>query len=47
MTLQGEDKSLDNEMESLLENIDLITKYQKPYIVNALKRMAEKSASNV
>ena len=34
-------------MESLLENIDLITKHQKPYIANALKRMAEKSASNV
>ena len=34
-------------MESLLENIDLITKYQKPYIANSLKRMAEKSACNV
>ncbi|MFZ0316213.1 MAG: hypothetical protein WB501_01390 [Nitrososphaeraceae archaeon] len=47
MTLQGEDKSLDNEMESLLENIDLITKHQKSYIANSLKRMAEKSACNV
>ena len=47
MTLQGENKSLDNEMESLLENIDLITKHQKSYIANSLKRMAEKSACNV
>jgi len=34
-------------MESFLEKIDLITKHQKPYIANSLKRMAEKSACNV
>ena len=47
MTIQKEDTCLDNEMENLLENIDIITKYQKPYIANSLKRMAEKSACNV
>jgi hypothetical protein len=47
MTLQSEAKSQVNEMDSLLEKIDLITKHQKPYIVNSLKRMAEKSACNV
>ena len=31
----------------IVRKIDLITKHQKPYIVNALKRMAEKSACNV
>jgi hypothetical protein len=44
MTLQTEAKSQDNEMDSLLEKIDLITKHQKPYILNSLKRMVEKSA---
>lgn len=47
MTPQSEAKSQDNEIDSLLEKIDLITKHQKPYIVNSLKRMAEKSACNV
>lgn len=47
MTLQAEGKSLDNNTETLLERIDLVTKYQKPYIVNSLKRMGEKSACNV
>lgn len=47
MTLQAESKSLDNNTETLLERIDLVTKYQKPYIANSLKRMAKKSACNV
>jgi hypothetical protein len=47
MTLQSEAKSQDNEMETLQEKIDFITKYQKPCLANSLKRMAEKSACNV
>jgi hypothetical protein len=47
VTIQGEGKILENEMETLQEKIHLITNYQKRYIVNSLKRMAEKSASNV
>ena len=47
MTIQGEGKILENEMETLQEKIHLITNYEKRYIVNSLKRMAEKSASNV
>ena len=46
MTLQSEGKNLEDEMETLQEEIHLITKYQKPYIANSLKRMAQKSSSN-
>ena len=46
MTLQSEGKNLEDEMETLQEKIHLITKYQKPYIANSLKRMAQKSSSN-
>jgi integrase len=47
MTLQAESKSPDNKSENLLEKIDLITKYQKPYIANSLRRIAKKAACNV
>jgi predicted Zn-dependent protease len=41
VTLQSEGKSQENEMETLQEKINLITKYQKPYIANSLKRMVK------
>lgn len=47
MTLQSESKNRDNEMDNLLAKIDSITKHQKPYIVNSLKRMAEKNSDTV
>jgi len=47
VTLQSEGKSPENEMQTLQEKIHLITKYQKPYIANSLKRMAQKGACNV
>lgn len=47
MTIQGESKNRDNEMDNLLAKIDSITKHQKPYIVNSLKRMAEKNSGTV
>lgn len=47
MTLQNEVESLEKEMGSLQDNIHLITKYQKPYISNSLKRMAQQSPCNV
>lgn len=47
MTLQSESKNRDHEMDNLLAKIDSITKHQKPYIVNSLKRMAEKNSGTV
>ena len=47
MSLHLEVKNLDNELDDLFERIHLITKYQKPYITNCLKRLAQKSVENV
>ena len=47
MTLQTERNNEENELETVQEKINLITKYQKPYIANSLKRMVEKSTCNV
>jgi hypothetical protein len=47
MTTQSEDTWLDDECEDLQEKIHIITKFQKPYIANSLKRMAQESPRNV
>jgi hypothetical protein len=47
VTLQSEGKIPENEMETLEEKIHLISRYQKPYIANSLKKMAQESPSNV
>jgi hypothetical protein len=41
MTTQCEDTRLADECEDLHEKIHAITKYQKIYIANSLKRMAQ------
>jgi len=43
VSLHLEDKNLDNELDVLYERIHLITKYQKPYITNCLKRLKVKT----
>ncbi len=47
MTTQNEDAWLNDECEDLQEKIHIITKFQKPYIPNSLKRMAQESPRNV
>jgi len=47
MTVQVAGETLGNETESSLEKIALITKYQKSYVANSLRRMAKKSTCNV
>lgn len=46
MTTQSEDAWLEDECEDLQEKIHF-TKFQKPYIANSLKRMAQQSPRNV
>jgi flagellar biosynthesis chaperone FliJ len=47
VSLQSDVGSVESEMETLAEKIHLISKYQKPYVSNSLKKMAHESASNV
>lgn len=46
MTLGSDFEKIDNEID-LDEKINLITKYQKPYIAKSLKMMSQKCSSNV
>ncbi len=47
MTTQSENTGLESEFEDLQEKIHLITMYQKPYVANSLKRMAQENPCNV
>jgi predicted Ser/Thr protein kinase len=38
---------IESEFEDLQEKVNLITTYQKPYIADSLKSMAQKTPSNV